>query len=91
MNIPTKFVGRGTGISEAEVTNISANGFWLLLDDREIFLAFDDFPWFREARVREICRVQRPQPGHLQWPDLDVDLAIECLAEPSRFPLVSRV
>jgi hypothetical protein len=29
---------------EVEVTNISPHGFWLLLDGRELFLPFADFP-----------------------------------------------
>ena len=33
----------------AEVTNISAHGLWLLIDGREIFLPFDEFPWFKLA------------------------------------------
>jgi hypothetical protein len=36
----------GPATSEAEVTNISAHGFWLLVDGRELFLPFDEFPWF---------------------------------------------
>jgi hypothetical protein len=27
-----------------EVTNISRHGFWILLDDRELFLPFEEFP-----------------------------------------------
>jgi hypothetical protein len=35
--------------------------------------------------------VQRPGPEHLYWPDLDVDVAVESIEHPERFPLVSRV
>jgi hypothetical protein len=31
-----------------------------------------------------------PSFHHLYWPDLDVDLAVESLDHPERFPLVSR-
>jgi hypothetical protein len=34
--------------------------------------------------------VKRPAPHHLYWPDLDVDLAVESIEHPERFPLVSR-
>jgi hypothetical protein len=37
----------GTSTSTLEVTNISKHGFWLLLDRRELFLPFEDFPWFK--------------------------------------------
>jgi hypothetical protein len=41
----------GPTTSEAEVTNISQHGFWLLVGGRELFLPFDDFPWFKSAPV----------------------------------------
>jgi hypothetical protein len=34
--------------------------------------------------------VELPHPHHLYWPDLDVDLAVESIEHPERFPLVSR-
>jgi hypothetical protein len=39
----------GTATSDTEVTNISKHGFWLLLDGRELFLPFEEFPWFKRA------------------------------------------
>ncbi len=79
----------GTSTSTLEVTNISEHGFWLLLDGRELFLPFEDFPWFKRAPVDAILRLERPAPGHLHWPDLDVDLAIESIEHPERYPLKS--
>jgi hypothetical protein len=29
----------------------------------------------------------RPTPDHLYWPDLDVDLSVESIRHPERFPL----
>ena len=79
----------GPVTSQPEVTNISRHGIWLLVDDRELFLPFDAFPWFREAPVGAIHHVERPQADHFYWPDLDVDLSLECIEDPERFPLVS--
>jgi len=80
----------GTPISGAEVTNVSANGLWLLVDDRELFLAFEQFPWFAEATIRQLTRVERPSPHHLYWPALDVDLAVDSIGHPEAYPLVSQ-
>ena len=80
----------GAATLEAEVTNISQHGFWLLVDDRELFLPFEGFPWFKQAPVEAILRVQRPTPGHLHWPDLDVDLAVDSIEHPDRYPLKSK-
>ena len=74
-----------------EVTNVSPNGFWLLLDGREVFASFRDFPWFAEATIQQIADVRRPSRHHLHWPALDVDLAVESLDHPDCFPMLSRV
>lgn len=72
------------------VTHISRHGLWLLLGERELFLPFSEFPWFREAPISAILNVEWPQPHHLYWPDLDIDLAVESIDHPDRYPLVSR-
>jgi hypothetical protein len=77
----------GTATSGAEVTNISKHGFWILVDDREHFLPFEDFPWFEKAPVHAILNVERPMPHHLHWPELDVDLTLESIEHPERYPL----
>ena len=81
----------GTSISPVEVTNISRHGFWVLLNEEELFLAFSEFPWFQDASVSKILHVERPSRNHLYWPELDVDLAVESIRHPERFPLISRV
>ena len=81
----------GPATSEAEVTNISKHGFWLLVDGRELFLPFAEFPWFKRASVEAILRLDRPTPGHLHWPDLDVDLSLNSIENPERYPLKSRL
>lgn len=85
-----KSVTLGKSISGAEVTNISPHGFWLFIADEELFLSFKEFPWFKDASVAELGNVQWPQPHHLYWPDLDVDLAVESIRHPKKFPLVSK-
>ena len=82
---------RGRSTSAVEVTNISGNGFWLLLDGDELFVAFKHFPWFRDASIGQVLNVERPAAHHIYWPDLDIDLAVDSLTNPERYPLVSRV
>lgn len=85
-----KSAALGKSISKAEITNISKHGFWLLVADEELFVSFKEFPWFKGAAVAEILNVEWPQPHHLHWPDLDVDVAIESIRHPEKFPLVSK-
>ena len=44
----------GASTLQAEVTNIDRFGFWLLVNDKEYFLPYEDFPWFRQAKVDQI-------------------------------------
>ena len=80
----------GASILEIEVTNVSKHGFWLMLVDEELFVSFAEVPWFKDASVAKLTNVERPQPHHLYWPDLDVDLAVDSIRHPEQFPLVSR-
>lgn len=84
------FATLGADTSAVEVTNISQHGFWVLLKDEELFLPFAEFPWFRDVAVGKILHVELPSPNHLYWPELDVDLAVESIRHPERFPLVSQ-
>ena len=77
--------------SGVEVTNISTHGIWLLVGKRELFLSYEDFPWFKEVPIGHILHVEQPTPGHFYWPDLDVDLGIESIEHPERFPLKAKV
>jgi len=80
----------GKNISDVEVTNISKHGVWLLSGDREMFLSYEDFPWFKDVPVGAILNVEEPTPGHFFWPGLDVDLGIQSIEHPDRFPLKAK-
>jgi hypothetical protein len=69
---------------------VSQHGFWVLVEDRELFLPFKKFPWFKNVQIAQLLKVELPHPTHLYWPDLDVDLSIESIEFPGRFPLLSR-
>jgi Protein of unknown function (DUF2442) len=73
----------------AEVTDISKQSFWLLLDGRDL-LPFEEVPRFKRAPVEAILRLERPRPGHLCWPDLDVDLSVDSIEHPERYPLKAK-
>jgi hypothetical protein len=76
--------------SVAEVTHVSKNGFWLLLGVEELLIPFEKFPWFKKATIEQLSDVQWPAPNHLYWPQLDADLSVESIRDPSAFPLVSK-
>jgi hypothetical protein len=88
--MPMKSAKLGKRISAVEVTNVSKHGFWLLIGEGERFLPFDQFPWFRDAPIGQLLNVELPSPHHLYWRDLDVDLAVESIDHPERFPHISK-
>lgn len=83
----SRALGKNTSV---EVTNISSHGVWLLAGNRELFMPYEDFPWFRDASVSKVLKVEEPTPGHFYWPDLDIDLTEEIIEHPERFPLKAK-
>jgi hypothetical protein len=70
--------------------NVSPHGFWLLVGEREYFLSHADFPWFRRATLDQLFNVELHHGEHLYWPELDVDLDLDRIRHPERFPLVAK-
>lgn len=78
----------GKSISaKAEIQNISNHGIWILVNDQEFFLPFEEFPWFLKATIKEIYNVKLFHGHHLHWAELDIDIDIEALKHPEAFPL----
>ena len=77
----------GTDISKTEVTHVSSHGIWLLSADEEFFLSFEDFPWFKEAPIGKVLNVEEISTGHFYWPELDIDLGMDTIKHPEKFPL----
>ncbi len=80
----------GTNTSEVEVLQVSPHGIWLYVRGREYFLPYRDFPWFGEARLSQIQQVRLLHGHHLRWEELDVDLDVDSLKQPSHYPLKYR-
>ncbi|MCK5803193.1 MAG: DUF2442 domain-containing protein [Lentisphaeria bacterium] len=76
----------GASTSVVEVTHIDSRGLWLYVDGREHYMPYDLFPWFADATVRQISRVNRHQPHHFHWPELDVDLTLDMIDHPEKYP-----
>jgi hypothetical protein len=70
--------------------NISSHGIWLLTREKELFIPYEEFPWFKDAPFSKILNVEEPTPVHLYWLELDVDLGIESIEHPERFPLKAK-
>ena len=82
-------LAHGNSTLAVEVTHISSNGIWLLASKKELFMSYEDFPWFKNIPVSAILNVEEVAQGHFYWPDIDVDLTENIIENPERFPLLS--
>lgn len=80
----------GNNILAIEVTNVSAHGIWLLAHNKELFMSHEDFPWFKNQTISAILNIEEQSPNHFYWPDIDVDLTLESIEHPERFPLKAK-
>ena len=80
----------GAGTSKVELTNVSSHCLWVMIDDEELALPFDQFPWFRDTTIAQLSVIERPTPDHLHWPLLDVDLTVPSIRDPAAWLLVAR-
>lgn len=82
-----KSTEHGTNTSKVEVLGITMNGLWLQVEEMEYFLPFEDFPWFKEAKLSDIPEVQLLNGHHLRWDKLDIDIELESLKDIEKYPL----
>lgn len=75
---------------QVEALNVSPHGFWLWFHGKEWFLAYEDFPWFRNAKLSELFDIEVCHGQHLHWRQLDVDLDLDRIAHPENYPLVAK-
>ena len=76
--------GKGILVS---VENITPFGVWLFAKGKEYFLSYQDYPYFKDQTLGSIQDVQIIHETHLYWPDLDIDLEIDNLDNPEKYPL----
>jgi hypothetical protein len=84
-----KLLKHGKDIS-VSVENITPFGIWLLAKEKEYFLSYKDFSYFKDRTLNSIQNVQLLHGYHLYWPDLDIDLEIDNLENPEKYPLKSK-
>jgi hypothetical protein len=80
----------GKTTSAIEITDIGAQGIRLLRRNEELFLSYQEFPWFKNQPKRKIENVTEVSPEHFYWPEIDVDLCLDSIRHPDKFPLKAR-
>jgi len=72
------------------VLGVTPHGLWLLAKEEEHFLSFKEFPWFKNAPVSAVFNVEPQGQDGFCWPDLDVDLSMDGINHPEKYPLVAK-
>lgn len=80
--------GKGTSVS---VENITPFGIWIFVKEREYFLSYKEYPYFKDQTLNSIQSVQLLHGYHLYWSELDIDLEIDNLENPENYPLKSKI
>ncbi|MGL4449068.1 MAG: DUF2442 domain-containing protein [Shewanella sp.] len=87
MKMKSERLGKDTSV---RVLGVNPLGFWLLADNEEHFLSFDQFPWFQNAPVKAVFNVEKQGRNGFCWPDLDVDLTLDGIKNPDKYPLKAK-
>lgn len=69
---------------------INGQGILLSVCGRDYFLSYNRIPWMRNASINEVLDVRMCGRNAIEWPALDIDLEIESLRYPERYPLLIR-
>lgn len=69
---------------------INSQGIMVSVLGNDYFLSYNRIPWMKDAPVRNVLNVQMEGHNAISWPDLDIDLEIDSLRHPERYPLVMK-
>lgn len=87
MNTILKINGNNTSV---KVLTITANGILLSIPDGDFFLNYNDFPWFKNASVNDVFDVEMEGDSAVRWDKLNVDLEIESILHPEKYPVTMK-
>ena len=76
--------------TSANVLMINDKGLMLSVLGQDYFISFNRLPWMKDAATRDVLDVQMCGDDAIEWPKLDIDLEIDSLKHPERYPLVMK-
>ena len=85
-----KTLKQNTEHTSVSVRSIMPDGLFLSVGGKDYYVSFDRLPWFRQAKLSDIINVSMIGNEGIRWEALDVDLEIESLKYPERYPLVMK-
>lgn len=77
-----------TSSISVDVLMINDRGIMISVQGQDYFLSYNRVPWMRDATINEVLDVQMSGKNAIEWPKLDVDLEVDSLKHPERYPLL---
>jgi hypothetical protein len=87
--MPGKNISPEKSLEQGQITSIEQDGFWLLTNEEEFFVPFERYPGFQKARIDQIFLFEGDDEA-FHWPELDIDIELEALRHPEKYPLIFR-
>lgn len=72
------------------VLMINAQGIMLSVQGSDFFISYNRMPWLKDARISDVLNVRMSGRSSIEWEALEVDLEIESLKHPERYPLIMK-
>ncbi len=76
--------------TSVSVLMINAQGIMLSVQGNDYFVSYNRMPWLKDARISDVLNVRMSGRSAIEWTALDVDLEIESLKHPERYPLIMK-
>ena len=86
MNSFAATLGLSTSGNKTCFLGTTDEGMAVLVKGKEFFLRYTDFPWFEYCEIRELRDVTADRWG-VYWNAIGIDLPIEALEAPGKFPV----
>ena len=86
MNSFAATLGLNTSKNKTCFLCTTGEGMAVLVNGKEFFLRYDDFPWFEYCQARELRDVTADRWG-VYWNAIGIDLPIEALEDPAKYPV----
>ena len=76
--------------TSVKVHAIVSNGIMIEAYGNSYFLPYSSNPWFENAKITDVFNIEPVGRTGIRWDNLDVDLAIESLTHPEKYPLIAK-
>ena len=80
----------GKQCKSVKVLAIVSNGIMIEVYANVYFLPCSSNPWFENAKIADVFNIEPVGCAGVRWAALDVDLAIESLMHPEKYPLIAK-